>query len=303
MPPKKNMFPFLAPFLAPVPLTLAVYFQESTYSSTLERFAWFGAVTAASTPSIFNPQWENLFLRYFISLYSCWFIIWSANILFISQPSEYRRIQKRSPAVGPYYLDNYFWQPLPKEDTWARFFWALDLATNFRGIGWSHGMNRGSLPPELACHLEKKDVDTIDRPHSNRPEGGSEGDHRLCFLKTQIWRLLRAYFWLDSRQKIIIPFCSTSFVQGGQITGWGLLIQHIQAVPAVVKTTEVVGSVMGTYSCLDGVHALVSLVGVLLCCNETWMYPSLFGSTKTLSSLKIQGQSVEIVGSRKAGTR
>lgn len=289
------MFVVLAPFFVPVPLTLAVYFQESTYSSIAVRSAWFVASTAVSTSLIINPQWENLFLRYFVALYSSWFIVWSANTLFISKPSEYKRIQKRNPLAGSRDLDNYFWQPLPEAFSWARFFWALDLATNFRGIGWSHGANGGSLPPTLAYRLEKNDAYTVLQTHLKQPSYELQ-EHHL------VWRLVRAYFWFDTYQRIIVPLCGNPSAQNGRTPLWGWCIQLIHCIPVVVKIIEIAGSCLALYSITDGFHASSSLLGVFLCSKvggvgEMWMYPPLFGPVKTLSYLKIQGKRADVLGS------
>ena len=120
-------------FLLP-PLLSAVAVSFSTiglHSRKLAAFTYF-LITSLSLYGIFHPPSSNAFLNYANGFFLSWYLVWSMNILFIFDVRSLRRLQMRRVRGH----DFCYWEPMCDTTGLRRLVWALDLSTNFRGLGW-----------------------------------------------------------------------------------------------------------------------------------------------------------------------
>ncbi|KAL4902120.1 hypothetical protein BDW74DRAFT_158686 [Aspergillus multicolor] len=248
----------LVPFFPPVILFGAVYLNIS------HRFlACLAVVTASLGGILFPSPFHSPIARYITGFLSCWFMIWSANLLLLKDATTLKRFQK-VPASSCY-----VWQPLPPGYSWARASWALDLTLNFRAIGWSFDSRQSQHP------IAQDDVDT--RPST--ASGSSKLEiSRSLFLRRQVRRLCVACLWLAGYPCLAwLP--TTAMVHHTMIQ------THRQKHGSLVDLVWVATTL---YMFMDGIHAFATLIGVGLLMDAQWKYPPFFGPVEHLLSGRLQ---------------
>ena len=272
---------FLVSEAPPLMLFLSIYFLEISHSSSTVRYAVLSCIVTSAVWSILNPPYNSLSLNCMSGFISGWYILWSVNVLFICNVRTLKRVQKQSGSIAHLY----YWEPLPKNLSYQRIFWALDLTTNVRGIGWDHVSSKAKLPP-LIHSLEEQSGTPGGRQWTNPRRGTNEDPH---FLKKQLWRLLRAYFWLEIYRWIAIGHLNL-LCDGSEMA----VIRGVCRL--ALAAWDIAGPVWAIYGVLDGAHALLTIVAVglltstcLRAAGEAWMYPPLFGPIKVLWSGSYRG--------------
>ncbi|KAL4992946.1 hypothetical protein BDV10DRAFT_190430 [Aspergillus recurvatus] len=259
------MLQYLLPFFPPVLLFGAVFLNTS------RRFlAWLVVVSASLSGILVPSPYLNPLARYLTGFFCSWFIIWSANLLLIKDPITLQRIQKGPGSRG------HIWQPLPPSHSLARARWAIDLALNFRAVGWNFANRQWQHPPitpTLQVGTHSRDIKASGSNHV--------GISQSLFLRRSCRRLFASSMWLAGYPCLVrdttlpIPAEVRHFLRPvheqkqGSLTGLLLLATTL-------------------YMFIDGIHALVSLVAVGLLRDEKWRYPPFFGPVKYLLSGRLQ---------------
>lgn len=120
-------------FLIPPLLNaLAISRSDITCPTYALRAIIFSLIIASTTHGIFYPPSNNALVNYANGLFLSWYVVWSANTLFIYDIRSLRRLQMRS-VQGHGFC---YWEPIHETSGMRRLIWALDLSTNFRGLGW-----------------------------------------------------------------------------------------------------------------------------------------------------------------------
>lgn len=196
------MFEQILPTISPAILCLSVCFIEISCSTYATRCATFAAISAFAIQTIFNPPYENALYNYLSGFLSSWYIIWSANVLFIHDVRALKRIQKLS---LPSDSVSYCWECLPPIFSYRRGLWALDLSTNFRGIGWKHSSVQGGRTP-FTCRDDKFPMVKPEKSEFGSPPS---------FVVYQVGRLITACIALNlSRLLLNIDWNSASSKYG-----------------------------------------------------------------------------------------
>ncbi|EZF35629.1 hypothetical protein TMEN_2654 [Trichophyton mentagrophytes] len=244
------MFEQTLPFIAPAVLFVSAYFLDVLYRSVIIRSTIYAAIIIGTCLAIFSPPFNNVLLNYLTGFFSFWYIIWSANILFIYRPLQLRRLKKNKSQAGI----SYHWEELPPACTYERVQWAWDLSVNYRGIGWEHAMPKEGYPPlNTQLGVRVKDF-----------------NHRLFVICRQVRRIVISYILLDLAQNILHTSWRDTF-------GW------------TGVTAEIIATGLALFSFTDGLHGLSTLIGVGLLGGEEWMYPALFGRLECFKRMRIKG--------------
>ncbi|EFR01929.1 hypothetical protein MGYG_04929 [Nannizzia gypsea CBS 118893] len=243
------MFGKALPFVPPATLFISSCFLDFLYRSIVIRLAIYTTITAVACLAIISPPFNNALLNYLTGFFSFWYIIWSANILFIYRPLQLRRLKRHgSPAEIAYR-----WEGLPPPYTHRRFQWAWDLSTNYRGIGWEHTMPTDGYPP-LKTHGVVKDKDFSPR---------------IPLICRQVRRIVVSYILLDLAQNVLHM-------------SWRNSLDWARAIAEIIATG------LALFGFTDGLHALATLIGVGLLGGEEWMYPALFGRLEYFKQMRIK---------------
>lgn len=137
------MFP-QAVFLLPPALTaVAVYCVDIVRRIHILNAFIFVLIASSAIYGLCHPPFHNALANYANGFMLSWYLIWSVNILFVCDVRSLRRL--RSTTVQG--CDFCHWEPLRDTTAVGRIAWALDLSTNFRGLGWMSAETDASWPP------------------------------------------------------------------------------------------------------------------------------------------------------------
>ncbi|KAL4914598.1 hypothetical protein BDW62DRAFT_204488 [Aspergillus aurantiobrunneus] len=267
------MSQYLVPFLPPFVLFGAVHFFEQCSSSGLRRFLAWTVVTAVSLRAIFVPSsYDNPLANYVIGFFSCWYIIWSANVLLVKDLTTLQRIRRQRQSSPPVHV----WQSLPSSHSWERVFWALDLTFNFRAVGWNFSNRQSHHPPVTQTHLQAK-ADPSETASGPRDLEFSQ----LLFLGRLVRRLLVSTTW----------FVGYPYLARGAVTPMPAVIKDAwnwAGEQGLDSLADLLAVATTLYMFMDGIHAVLSLVGVVVLGSEQWRYPPFFGPVEYLISGRLQ---------------
>lgn len=143
----------LAVCLLAAPYTLilcTVYAVRPSRAASSLRCAAFMVSLLLSCSSTLFCSWSSSLLAYTSGIFSSWSIIWAAHTLLIESPFTMRRIQRHS--------DGYIWESMPEEYAIKRFYWSLDLCTNFRRIGWDTGTRKSATMDATTAMAKAQDL-------------------------------------------------------------------------------------------------------------------------------------------------
>lgn len=131
-------------FLLPPSLTAAAVYcaDANPHPRSLNAFV-FALILASAWFGVLHPPSDNALANYVNGFLLLWYLIWSANILFMHDVRALRQL--RSMTVQD--SDFCYWEPLRRTTGLHRLAWALDLSTNFRGLGWMSTDPDATWPP------------------------------------------------------------------------------------------------------------------------------------------------------------
>lgn len=118
--------------LPPLLNTLAIFYLNIVRRAYWLRLFCLLLIVFITLYSIFYPFSSHLLIRYTCAFFLSWYLIWSVNILFVFDIRSFRRFRVRQ--CGRQEL--VCWESVYQTAGLNRLIWALDLSTNFRGLGW-----------------------------------------------------------------------------------------------------------------------------------------------------------------------
>ena len=259
-----KMISFLTPFLTPLLLATGLYFAESLWVSTTRRCILLLLISVSSHWTICHSPYSVPILDFITGLGSAWYVIWSADLLFVLDPRTFRRIQisgitKRT----KHHHESYHWEPLPGRLTLQRAFWVLDLVTNPRELGWEHGLHLQSIPHAIQGSGEKK----------NYLSSSSPANTSLQCLVSHTMKVVSSHFMMAMYEKPPLD-----------IRAWLFKYLPERLQQDAWQFISLLAWIMEIYFILTIMHSIIALVAVgifghrwLGTAGQPWMYPPIFG--------------------------
>jgi hypothetical protein len=257
--------------ICPVLLFACLLFQEVCLSIPGLQSAVLGVLILGSAHLIMNPPATNAFLKGATAFISILWIIRFMELMLAHNVANMKRI-RRLPFSPFCSTPVYAWQSRPKELSYDRILWTLDLVTNIRAVGWSHGPTN-YRPPSDSLLGQKKSLPDM----AISKQGSTRTTHSLntsfdkpLFIRQQLRRILSAYAVVDIYQ---------TWFPSRRCQSLSKLLQIVQ------EDVNRLASAICIYALLDGGHALISFIAIgafgsncLGTAGEPWAYPPLFGS-------------------------
>lgn len=257
------MISFLTPFLTPLLLATGLYFAESLWVPTTRRCILLLLISVSSHWTICHSPYSVPIVDFMTGLGSAWYVIWSADLLFVLDPRTFRRIQISEITKGTkHHHESYHWEPLPGRLILQRAFWVLDLVTNPRELGWEHGLHLQSIPHAIQGSGEKED-------HPTNTSRQSLASHTMKVVST--------HFAMAMYERP--PF---------DIGAW--LFKHLpkRLQQDAWQCISLLAFFMEVYFMLTFIHSIIALVAVGIFGNrwlgtagQPWMYPPMFGPARS----------------------
>ncbi|KAF4335719.1 hypothetical protein FBEOM_10414 [Fusarium beomiforme] len=174
----------------------------------------------------------------------------------------------------------YVWQKFPENGSFGeRLNWTLDLATNFRQIGWNCSIS--SVPrPDIPSNIRDGDLVSFD----NMPIMSRSGYYRNLTKREFVWIRVRRVFLLI----FLLDFCSVAMVKDpycvyGPDQGFELPL-FLQRLPPWLRFIyRELLCLAGIYAAIDAIFSLHDLFQFYVFSyfypmrGELWQYTNIFG--------------------------
>lgn len=252
-----------APFVTGI---FGLFFYEYVASSARIRHG-FSVLTILHIFGVMLFPTASPFFNYMIGLMSIVHAMRFIEIFFVTNPPSLKRLRK----IGQLY----YWEHMPPPYTMRRIVWALDLVSNSRGIGWSHGPIR-YLPS--GCRI--LDGRGGSRPFNTR---GIPTPTPRQFLWVQMQWIVLAYLWFDLYNIIFVRGQARRMVDGITHRLFGAPLNY--PLQQVFQTSlDCLVNIISARFFLGGMQAFWSLVAIGVSTDaigttaEIWMWPPIFGA-------------------------
>lgn len=234
---------------------------------------------------------DNAATSYLFGFAPIWTLIIAAVLLLLSHPSrDFRRIRRKDEVSvrenGTEML--YEWEPFPEQFS-KRCWWAADLMTNFRGLGWSYQRRQHLIPDAVKRVYEESGIN-VKRDQDEKRIGQT----RSSFLLEQSWYFVLDYvlldlcvYFLDRDPWFNRPLGSNERLLFGHPAG---------NYDALVRPYRVFLGTLATFSVMDVSHVVLALVCVgigpryLGTLGEPWQHPPLWGTLDDLFHRGLPGK-------------
>lgn len=213
--------------------------------------------------------------------------------------------------VGPNLAANssYVWQTLPTKLS-TRFFWALDLATSFRGLGWSYQISSLPSPPPSVLSTLAPSTPPIHPTPSTHRTGTTRYPTTAALLTQKLGTFALSYIVLDTLKVMMMNdpyFWGTVPIDAPLPSKWysspttpSYLPSLLTASAPLTRVYRLFLSLVGTYAALQIIFALSPLFFTLLlpllypaARTSTrlapWQYPDFFGSYRQVLAHGLRG--------------
>lgn len=285
--------------VGPTILFGAIFCGRTTFSSSTLRITAFLSIAASNLYAFQNSAFTQPLCRYMSALLSIYHIFWSAVLLLCHDPtSEFKRI-----ALGD--DGGYVWEGYPQQSYSRRFFWTLDLVTNFRCVGWKHGTTQYPVPVV-------NEVGVVDEAEKRKKQKQKPDQHSKAwpsslttpveFLGLQTKLFLASYAMLDigvllmSRDAYFggkLDLKSTTFdAESSRGIGSTYLTFSRRLVLAMLFVYNFLNLFRATLGLVVGVSLL--LIGGKSTWQQAWMYPSPWGRFRSIAVRGIAGMNCHL---------
>lgn len=257
---------------APYVLILSTVYalRPSRAASSLRCAAFLVSFLLSCSLTVFG-SWSSALWAYTSGIFSSWSIIWAAHTLLIESPFTMRRIQRHS--------DGYVWESMPEEYTIQRFYWTLDLCTNFRRIGWDTGTRKSASTDATTAVAKSQDMIAM---------GGDKQIAPVDFFHMHSASLFRAYVLLNVGQYLT---CIPTRVDLGMLAT--KINKQCALLTCVVVVLGMALAIYGFSTCMHSIFVLsaVRLIGPkhLGLAGQPLMYPPLYGDISHLGKFRFKG--------------